>query len=1105
MKTPSASFISQSDIDAELINHTRTQRKLRVFDFYQKKHNAKESIAFLKSEFGNSGHSHTFLDGRRGYINYVPGQGMMLCRYDPEQEIKITWNTLNKRLRTLIDARQYLTSEELSSLITQADIDALLVQDWKVSGRKQQIFEWYQAGLTDEQLEESLRSAYNLSPDIVPPRTSCNFTLNDGASGYAYYVAAGVRIENHANGAWREVSYKELSQHIRALIEAGQYLTPEERTTTVEQPVPKPPAPTVQQQTMPTAPQTAIDNALREWNGDLESLRRVAAHMETHARDKGTAAFLRVEYGDDLPAFPITGEGVAQDIPWTKVQRRLAQLIQQGAFLPVEEQEAPERSLGPSPSVREIFEHYFPIVKELVLSDVPYQNACKNSDRQNAYLEGGEAVKRAISTIEDANFFRLYYDLTGFHNNLHQQVLDETYPVLAQAPGIAQQERPADAPAQEDDATYRLLSRLCSDCEYFLGAGQGAEKHLWAGSVKAQIAKMWELYDSLLEKPEWLTVQDIDAHERQMTGLESESPAPAEPPYKVALFTPEDAAPATENFRITDDALGVGTAKAKYRRNVEAIRTLQQIEDEGRTATTAEQETLSLYVGWGGLPDAFDQEKEAWATEYAELKGLLNPEEYTSARASTLNAHYTSPTVINEAVEHLGFSTGNILEPSCGVGNFFGLLPEDMEASKLYGVELDNISGRIAQQLYPKASITVRGFEKTNFPDGFFDMAIGNVPFGGYKVVDSRYDKYNFFIHDYFLAKAIDKVRPGGVLAFITSGGTMDKKDRRAREYLAERCDLLGAIRLPNNAFVANAGTDRTADILFLQKLDAPRQLGAEPLLWVQADTLLEQGHTNDKGETRHNFVTVNRYFQAHPEMVLGDLKIVSGSFGPQLTCQPLPDADLAQQLSQVVGYIHGQITEAELPNLGEREETDSSIPADANVNNYSYTIVDGEVYYRENSRMVKPELNATARARVKGMVELRDCMRELINLQVDEFTDEAIIRQQAKLEVLYDTFTSKYGLINDRGNALAFADDSSYYLLCSLEVLDDDGKMERKSDIFTKRTIKKHEAVTSVDTASEALTVSIAEMARVDMPYMEKLSGKTEDVGNVIYRHRLL
>ena len=548
-----------------------------------------------------------------------------------------------------------------------------------------------------------------------------------------------------------------------------------------------------------------------------------------------------------------------------------------------------------------------------------------------------------------------------------------------------------------------------------------------------------------------------------------------------------------ENFRITDEHLGEGGPKAKYQANVAAIKLLKYLEETAGQATPEQQEVLSRYVGWGGVADAFDPSKTAWAKEYAELKELLTPEEYEAARASTLNAHYTSPIVIRAiygAVEQMGFRTGNILEPSCGVGNFFGMLPESMAGSRLYGVELDSISGRIAKQLYPKADITVAGFETTDRRD-FYDLAIGNVPFGQYQVNDKAYNKLGFNIHNYFFAKSLDQVRPGGVVAFVTSRYTMDAKDSTVRRYLAQRAELLGAIRLPNNAFKANAGTEVVSDILFLQKRDRPLDITPD---WTQT------------GRTEEGF-TVNQYFLDHPEMVLGRQEPESTAHGMDYTVNPIEGMELADQLHNAVQHIHGTYQEAALPELGEGEDIDDSLPADPDVKNYSYTVVDGAVYFRENSRMVRPDLNATAEARVKGLVGLRDCVQQLIDLEMDAAAPDADIRaQMAELNRRYDDFSEKYGLINDRANRLAFADDSSYYLLCALEVLDEDGRLERKADMFTKRTIKPHEAVTTVDTASEALAVSISEKACVDMAYMEQLTGKTgeelaDELRGVIFR----
>ena len=537
-----------------------------------------------------------------------------------------------------------------------------------------------------------------------------------------------------------------------------------------------------------------------------------------------------------------------------------------------------------------------------------------------------------------------------------------------------------------------------------------------------------------------------------------------------------------QNFRITDDDLGVGGAKRKFRMNMDAINLLKELEFDGRQATPEQQEVLSRYVGWGGLEDAFDETKENWKNEFAELYATLSPEEYAAARASTLNAHYTSPTVIRaiyDSVENMGFQTGNILEPSMGVGNFFGMLPDSMASSKLYGVELDSLTGRIAKQLYPKADITVAGFETTDRKD-FFDLAVGNVPFGQYQVNDRAFDKLGFSIHNYFFAKALDQVRPGGVVAFVTSRYTMDAKDSSARKYIAQRADFLGAIRLPNNAFKANAGTEVVSDIIFLQKRDRPIEIEPD---WVHL------------GENADGFA-INSYFVDHPDMVLGRQTSESTQYGKQdFTVEPYEGLDLGTQLGYAIQNIRGTYTEAELPDLGEDEAIAESIPADPNVKNFSYTIVDGEVYYRQNSIMTKPDLNATAKERAKGMVELRDCVQKLIGQQMDGFISDETIRQtQAELNELYDSFTAKYGLINSRANALAFADDSSYYLLCSLEELDEDKNLKRKADMFTKRTIKAHEVVTSVDTASEALALSISENAGVDMEYMSQLTGKDEE-----------
>ena len=574
--------------------------------------------------------------------------------------------------------------------------------------------------------------------------------------------------------------------------------------------------------------------------------------------------------------------------------------------------------------------------------------------------------------------------------------------------------------------------------------------------------------------------QEIREENQEPSEVETQ-PEAVEDAEKKEDITPEQSDIPATNFHITDDELGQGTPKEKFRANIMAIQLLKKCEEENRNATPDEQEILSRYVGWGGLADAFDETKSAWETEYLELKTVLTPEEYAAARASTLNAHYTQPIVIEsmyQALENLGFTKGNILEPSMGVGNFFGMLPEKLNQSKLYGVELDSISGRIAKLLYPDANIQIKGFEKTDYPNDFFDVAIGNVPFGAYKVNDRQYDRYNFMIHDYFLAKTIDQLRPGGVAALITTKGTMDKASPEVRKYLAERADLLGAIRLPNTAFKANAGTEVSADILFFQKRDSMTKEMPE---WVNLGS-------------DANGITVNQYFADHPEMILGEMKEVSGPYGMETTCMPIEGADLEVQLAEAVRNIHGNMAPA-VDVDAELDDVPESIPADPNVRNYSYAVVDDQVYYRVNSLMNQVKMPAATAERVKGMVEIRDTVRELIAMQMEEsVTDEEIHKQQEKLNQVYDAYTAKYGVIGSNANKRAFSDDASYCLLCSLEDLNEDGTLKRKADMFTKRTIKKAVAVTSVETATEALALSLNERAKVDLSYMAQLTGKTEE-----------
>ena len=600
---------------------------------------------------------------------------------------------------------------------------------------------------------------------------------------------------------------------------------------------------------------------------------------------------------------------------------------------------------------------------------------------------------------------------------------------------------------------------------------------------EAPLAVVRELYEQEPEPPflvsDGLGLPGEDSDKSPVSIEVNEVPTTPEAAVAEKGLNEEGAPELAGNFRITDEELGAGGPKQKFARNIKAIKTLFTLEQEHRGATAEEQQVLSQYVGWGGLADAFDPDKNSWAKEYAELKGLLSEEEYKAARGSVLNAHYTSPTVIRaiyDAVERMGFRTGNILEPSMGVGNFFGMLPESMADSRLYGVELDSITGRIAQKLYPEANIKVAGFETTDRRD-FYDLAVGNVPFGNYKVNDKAYNKLNFSIHNYFFAKAIDQVRPGGIVAFVTSRYMLDSKDSAARKHIAERADLLGAIRLPNNAFRANAGTDVVSDIIFLQKRDRP--MDHEPA-WVQL------GKTADG-------IAINSYFADHPEMILGELTTESTQYGKEeATVVPIEGANLADQLREAVQQLEGQYLEAaaEVPDIAETEAERRTLPADPDVKNFSYTVVEGEVYYRENSVMTQVELSGNAKDRVVGMVELRQIVNELIDRQLNDYPEEDIKEAQEQLNAAYDAFTAQYGLLNDRKNGRLFEDDSSYYLLCSLENLDEQGQLKSKADMFTQRTIRPERVVTSVDSPSEALAVSIGEHGKVDLPYMAELLG---------------
>ena len=951
--------------------------------------------------------------------------------------------------------------------------------------------------------------------------------------------------------------------------------------------------------------QDDIDDALRAWNGNIESKHAVVRYMEQHGREKETAAWLAHEYGgkEGNNLFIVrAGSPETAELTWSKVQRRIAQLIRENQFFTEQEKsvleqepnygdypdekaqaqvstlkgtgkEAPEQPTPELPqSIQNLVGQRVEIDGKLYTIDsadetVAHLSVVSSSSESNHDPEHRtEPVSAVLTRIADqgrelAPNISAYQALRAEHpekligvrvgerllfygadaeraaSALNRRLLQRDIPGMgetavtgydfgqwASAAKRLLEHGHSFVFAQPDETGGYGIFNEADDKDYIpigmeleidgrkfvidsvnYGADEVSLRDVTFQNrqgfpiFRAEHIAFVRSFVEEQQKPLSYTIQPVEVYAAEENHLpydvviqtlhveqpEQSIPAPEPeqmPQMDAQTAPPQGNTPPTQNFRITDDLLGVGGAKAKFRANMDAINLLKELEFDGRQATPEEQNILSKYVGWGGLADAFDESKDNWKDEFAELYAALSPEEYAAARASTLNAHYTSPTVIKaiyEAVGNMGFQTGNILEPSMGVGNFFGCLPESMQGSKLYGVELDSITGRIAKQLYPQANITVAGFETTDRRD-FYDLAIGNVPFGQYQVNDRTYNKLGFSIHNYFFAKALDQVRPGGVIAFVTSRYTMDSKDSRARRYIAERAELLGAIRLPNNAFKANAGTDVVSDILFLQKREQPSI--AEPE-WTQL------------GENADGF-SINNYFIHHPEMILGRQSAESTQYGKQdFTVEPIEGADLSAQLHEAVQHIGGIYQAAELPDFGEEDQIQDTIPADPDVKNYSYTLIGGEVYYRENSVMVKPDLNATAKERVKGMIELRDCVQSLISQQMDGVISDMTIQQtQRKLNRLYDTFTDKYGLINARANSLAFSDDSSYYLLCSLEILNENGDLERKADIFTKRTIKPHEVVTSVDTASEALALSISEKACVDMHYMAQLSGKSQD-----------
>ena len=986
-------FITEDEIDAAMTGGSSfAGGKGRIYAFFMENHTDKEKVRFLKDEYGIGGRSHA-LSGATHSGEDHDGKGLHYKKQDCP-DVHLNWEKVAKRITSLVQKGRYLTEQE------QAQYDKIqaekeLAEEDAIQAQQPEVEEETPKPTFREQFEQYKPVVTAAIFEDAAYRNACGHSDRENAV-----------IEGNA-AVRRAVLASKNMELIRLYSDVPEFRQRLHREV-IDETYPK-----LHELLRPLS-QEDIDSAICAWNGNIESKHAVVRYMKDHAREKDTAAWLAQEYGSSNSPFVVrTGSPEETQLPWPKVQRRLAQLIQENRFYTKEEQDRFD-NIDPI-AIREALEE-----RGIVNGQVADPKKLDNDPFIQRVVSDAEQIVAAESPAFHSETVAVY---PGEKNNL-------PYDVVVERLHIEEPESPTPVPEQEK--TF--------------------EEVLDEHPVSIQVNGRWQTFPNA-NAAEEASYEEYKANLRRNA----------------------------QNFRITDEHLGEGGPKAKFQANVNAIRLLKELEAAGQQASPEQQEVLSRYVGWGGLSDAFDPEKPAWALEYAQLKELLTPEEYAAARSSTLNAHYTSPTVIQaiyEAVGRMGFETGNILEPSMGVGNFFGMLPEEMRNSRLYGVELDPVSGRIAKQLYPKADITVGGFETTDRRD-FFDLAIGNVPFGQYQVNDKAYNKLNFSIHNYFFAKALDQVRPGGVVAFVTSRYTMDAKDSTVRRYLAQRAELLGAIRLPNDAFKKNAGAEVVSDIIFLQKRDRPLDIVPE---WTQT------------GQTEDGFA-INRYFIDHPEMVLGRQEPVSTAHGMDYTVNPIAGLELSDQLHDAVKYIHGTYQEAELPELGEGEAIDTSIPADPNVKNYSYAIVDGQVYYRENSRMVRPDLNATAEARVKGLVGLRDCVQELIDLQMDAAVpDSTITQKQAELNILYDSFSAKYGLINDRANRLAYADDSSYYLLCALEVIDEDGKLERKADMFTKRTIKPHQAVAAVDTASEALAVSISEKACVDMGYMSQLTGKTTE-----------
>ena len=1055
-KTPSAFVLSQAEIENELRKHGSgfMGGKQRIMALYQTQPDRSLRAKALAKEYGIGGHSHDYLDGSRGFVNH-DGRGMEFDHYPEHKKFTLSWTQVEKYIDLMIQSDRYLTDKEKEHYTPPAPVNA--EPDTTLTHAKNLIREFCQEEYDSEPDFSDLTKigiAYtNATDEEIPIQVNVDLV--------------GYRVERYLG---------------EVLIDERQYESLEDLTET-------------ELESLDFSELVSVtDEELEHYHSKAEerpALLPLDAAAEYNA--------LKEQYPDALVGFEQNGyyEFYGEDA------RKVCELLG-GKLL------EKETTLGTVPVTGFPRDQWVYRAKQLWQCGENVYLAGLNEDGthyQTKYLRREDYLPLDAIVHMEGRSFRV--DTVNFDKGsviLQDVALAEMrIPVFREEPlalvrELYEEQDMMESPLPDykvgDNVVVELPTRTIEGKVGYVGETDvridtSAHGQSWDNEVVNK-----QQFEEGLRQNEQVTTQPDDT-------VKTVAIYPAEEnrmPYDIVIQTIGSKSPALDaveperstlelagNFHITDDDLGIGGPKQKYARNIEAIRTLFQLEQEHRGATAEEQQVLAQYVGWGGLADAFDPDKDNWAKEYAELKGLLSEDEYAAARSSVLNAHYTSPTVIRgiyDAVERMGFRSGNILEPSMGVGNFFGMLPDSMADSRLYGVELDSVTGRIAKKLYPQADITVAGFETTDRRD-FYDLAVGNVPFGQYKVNDKAYNKLGFSIHNYFFAKAIDQVRPGGIVAFVTSRYTMDSKDSTARKHMAERADLLGAIRLPNNAFRANAGTDVVSDIIFLQKRDRPADI--EPA-WVQL------------GKTEDGF-DINQYFVDHPEMVLGELTTESTQYGrEELTVAPIEGTSLADQLAEAVQHIEGQYTEVEVetPDIADVENEKHILPADPDVKNFSYTVVDGEVFYRENSVMTQVELSDTAKGRVTGMVELRQIVNELIDQQLNDYPDEDIKATQEHLNAAYDAFTAKYGLLNDRKNGRLFEQDSSYYLLCSLENLDEQGQLKSKAAMFTKRTIRPERTVTSVDTPSEALAVSIGEHGKVDLPYMAELLGTPGEYGRI-------